>query len=205
MGNLEKQQDQTSWAEYYEKTMGADAHHTLQSALRLFEAAGVMTGFALDLGCGDGRDTMELLFRGWSVLAIDKDAAAIDRLEEQAGAMGHRLETKVADFQKETFPDAMLVNASLSLAYCEKEQFDATWEKVRKAVQKGGRFAGHFFGGKDDWAAAGKLVYHEREEIVQLLSGFEMEAFSEMECDVPGADGSGSKHWHIFHVVAQKQ
>ncbi|MEJ1932020.1 class I SAM-dependent methyltransferase [Nostoc sp. NIES-2111] len=35
--------------------------------------------FAVDLGCGDGRDTVELLRRGWRVLGIDGAQEAIAR------------------------------------------------------------------------------------------------------------------------------
>lgn len=37
-------------------------------------------GHALDLGCGDGRDTLPLLKRGFSVTAIDRSHAAIETL-----------------------------------------------------------------------------------------------------------------------------
>ena len=37
-------------------------------------------GLAVDLGAGTGRDTAELLRRGWRVIAIDREPEAIDRL-----------------------------------------------------------------------------------------------------------------------------
>nr|WP_237719508.1 class I SAM-dependent methyltransferase [Pseudomonas luteola] len=38
------------------------------------------TGVALDLGCGTARDTLELLARGWDVIAVDAQAKALERL-----------------------------------------------------------------------------------------------------------------------------
>ncbi|WP_354669623.1 methyltransferase domain-containing protein [Pseudomonas sp. WAC2] len=38
------------------------------------------TGVALDLGCGTARDTLELLARGWDVIAVDAQAEALERL-----------------------------------------------------------------------------------------------------------------------------
>lgn len=34
---------------------------------------GIKPDFAIDLGCGVGRDTIYLLHNGWKVLAIDKE------------------------------------------------------------------------------------------------------------------------------------
>ena len=34
---------------------------------------GIKPDFAIDLGCGAGRDTIYLLHNGWKVLAIDKE------------------------------------------------------------------------------------------------------------------------------------
>jgi len=39
-----------------------------------------LSGVALDLGCGDGRDTMLLIGRGFHVTAIDTSAVALEKL-----------------------------------------------------------------------------------------------------------------------------
>ena len=69
------------WGRYYEAAKGGGPRETLRLALDLFESEG---GWgerrAVDLGCGEGRDTLELLRRGWRVLAIDDEREAIERL-----------------------------------------------------------------------------------------------------------------------------
>src|SRR4051794_39635150 len=52
-----------------------------------------------ELGCGDGRDTLPLLAKGYSVLAIDISAVAIDNLRREASRIGvdKNLRTVVAD------------------------------------------------------------------------------------------------------------
>src|SRR6266480_3626651 len=63
----------TTWTRYYDAA-GEQPRETLLFALDRFDAeAGAEVGglFAVDLGCGTGRDSIELLRRGWRVLAID--------------------------------------------------------------------------------------------------------------------------------------
>ncbi len=72
--------DASGWAAYYRNTEGRPPRPTLLFALDRFAAP----GFAVDLGCGEGRDTIELLRRGWSVQAIDSEPTAIAGLTARA-------------------------------------------------------------------------------------------------------------------------
>ena len=65
------------WSRYY-AAAGQDPRETLLAALERFDAEG-RAGLAVDLGCGTGRDTFELLRRGWRVLAIDAQSEALYR------------------------------------------------------------------------------------------------------------------------------
>ena len=49
------------------------------TALAAFEEPGV----AIDLGCGEGRDTVEILRQNWAVLAIDQNPDAIASLRNR--------------------------------------------------------------------------------------------------------------------------
>ncbi|GAB3713977.1 class I SAM-dependent methyltransferase [Nocardiopsis oceani] len=46
------------------------------------------TGYALDLGCGDGGDALWLAHRGWNVTAVDISALAVSRLADLARSRG---------------------------------------------------------------------------------------------------------------------
>ncbi len=100
-------------------------------------AAATAPRFALDLGCGTGRDTVELLRRGWRVLAVDAEADAIAELaaRPKAVAAGDRIETRVARFETLAMPECDLVNSSFALPLCGPETFPALWQRIRTALR----------------------------------------------------------------------
>ncbi|WP_083830317.1 bifunctional 2-polyprenyl-6-hydroxyphenol methylase/3-demethylubiquinol 3-O-methyltransferase UbiG [Nesterenkonia sp. F] len=52
------------------------------------EAAGLPTGRALDVGCGEGGDALWLAARGWQVTGVDVSSVALARAAEAAEAVG---------------------------------------------------------------------------------------------------------------------
>lgn len=195
----------SDWTEYYEAA-GDEPRSTLLEALRRFDEEERRERFAVDLGCGSGRDTLELLRRGWSVLAIDGTAEAIERLGARPGldaSERQRLETRVARFGDAEWPAADLVNSSFALPFCPPEAFPALWRRIEGSLRAGGRFSGHLFGDRDGWSGEDELTFQTRGEVEDLLAGFEVERLEEVEEDGSTATGK-PKHWHLFHVVARR-
>jgi SAM-dependent methyltransferase len=194
------------WRSYYEKTGDRPPRSTLLCALALFDSQDPPGDqrLAVDLGSGNGRDTVELLRRGWRVLAIDAEAAAIEGLLARPGVTGTgRLETKVARFEDADLPGCDLVNSSFALPLCPPAAFPRVWQAIRGALGPGGRFAGQLYGDRDSWVGNPTITFHTRAELDALLAGFDIEHFREEEEDSVTPRGK-AKHWHIFHVVARK-
>jgi tellurite methyltransferase len=192
------------WQRYY-AAAGDAPRETLLDALARFEADAQPAGLAVDLGCGTGRDTLELLRRGWRVVAIDAEPAAIELLLDRPEAAGHhdRLETVVARLGEAEWPEAELVNASFSLPFCPPAEFEGTWQRVVDSLVHGGRFCGQLFGDHDGWAPADSLTFHSRAQVEELLAGLDVERLDELEQDGQTAVGD-PKHWHLFHLVARR-
>ena len=186
------------WARYYAAT-GGEPRETLLEALALLDEPGV----AVDLGCGTGRDTFELLRRGWRVFAVDAEEEAIQRVREHAAA-NERLTTEVARFEDAMLPPCDLVNASWSLPFCAPDTFAHVWERIVAALSSGGRFSGQLFGDRDGWAPAEDITFLTRDDAEQLFAPFELERFDEVEEDSQTAVGD-PKHWHVFHAIARKR
>ena len=58
----------------------------------------------LDLGCGDGRDVIEILLRGWKVVAVDAEPEALKRLAERKLPGDERITPIVSRFEDVPMP-----------------------------------------------------------------------------------------------------
>lgn len=200
--------DQQLWADYYQKLDGRPPRETVLKALELFAQEHIPSEkrTAVDLGCGAGQDTFELLRHGWSVLAMDKQPEAIQRIQSKLPPeIQPQLNTKVASFEALTnLPNAMLINASFSLPFCHPDHFDTLWTLIEQAIAANGRFAGNLFGDKDSWTNNPNMTFHSRSQAEALFTNFDMEFFAENDEDGTTALGK-EKHWHIFTIVARKR
>ena len=193
--------EETRWEGYYEKIQGRAPRPLLIDVLEKYPTGESL--HAIDLGCGDGTETVVLLSRGWNVLAVDGTHAAIERLMEKVPQDAQaRLQTQVARFEDVTLPQTDLIHASLSIPFCQPSQFPELWEKITNALNPGGRFAGHFFGVNDSWADDPDMTFHTRKQVRAMFEKFEIEHFHERDED--GEATSGPKHWHVFTVIARK-
>lgn len=213
------------WGGYFDALGHLPARETTLRAVALFDADGRadagagMGRVAIDLGCGDGRDTLELLARGWRVVAVDSSAEGLARLEARTPEERRgNLRTVMATFEElgaggeegarllgvEAGGGVDLVNASFALPFCAPGAFPGLWSLVRRSVRPGGRFAGQFFGPRDDWAKLPDRTHHSEAEIRNtLLAGFEIEFWQEEDRPTKGAEHP--KHWHLFHVVGKRR
>ncbi len=193
--------DSAHWDDYYQKIQGRPPRQLLLDALDKFPADAALQ--AIDLGCGDGTESVILLSRGWRVLAVDGEPAAIQRLLAKVSESDRsRLQTQISKFKDVALVPTDLIHASLSLPFCEPQDFNTLWTKIVNAIKPGGRFAGQFFGIRDSWATNPDMTFHTEDQVRALLDGFEVESFHERDED--GNATSGPKHWHVFTVIARK-
>ena len=159
---------------------------------------------AIDLGCGGGVETRELLRRGWHVIALDQEAAALDSTLGQAPPETRdRLTTQRAAFRSVLLPPADLIWAGLSLPFCHPEDFPRLWEQISTALRGGGRFAGDLFGVQHAWRDDTDKTFVTTEQVQSLLQSFEVELLSESEEERQTAF-RGMQHWHGFAIIARK-
>lgn len=191
------------WAAYYEKLRDRPPRRTLLAALDRFDPL-PPSALALDLGCGDGRDTVEMLRRGWRVIAVDAEPEALRQLQDRPLPTDAQLTPVLARLEDVPLPIGVhLVNSSFAMPLCEPEAFRRLWERIREGLSAGGRFSGQWYGPRDSWADRPGITFVDRQEARALLDGLDLELFDEEESDGVTPRGK-AKHWHIFHIVARK-
>jgi SAM-dependent methyltransferase len=192
------------WTPYYRAVARNPARDTAIFALDKFDEVPKPGRFAVDLGCGNGTDVRQFLKRGWRVLGIDKNLAPLRELVKRTAKRRRgRLTVRQGLLESTDIPQADLVNASFALPFCSPRAFPKLWERIRRALPPGSRFAGTFFGPRDDWAVARHMTFHRRSDLRKLFAGFQIEFLRETDSDSKTALGV-PKHWHRFEVVARR-
>lgn len=189
-----------SWNDYYQKVAQRPPRDLLIEAAELFPAP----GFAIDLGCGSGIETRELLRRGWRVLAIDQEAAAFAHVAAGVPlADRSRLTTQCVSFTDLTLPGADFIWAGLSLPFCPPHAFGRLWEQILAALAPNGRFAGDLFGVRNAWRSNPDLTFVTTEQLHTYLQACAIERLTEREEERTTAF-QGMQHWHEFAIIARK-
>jgi tellurite methyltransferase len=185
------------WSDFYRITRNSAPWPRLVRAVSLLGH----TGEALDLGCGAGRDTRYLLERGFSVTAVDREAASLATLADLRSDHLRLVQSAFEDF---TFGQYDLINAHFALPFTHKEHFPLVFTRLKAALNPGGIFVGQFFGVNDSWnVPSNPMTFFSREQSQNQLEGLEILEFEEEDKDGATADDM-PKHWHVYHIITRK-
>lgn len=158
---------------------------------------------AVEIGFGAGTDTLELLRRGWNVLAVDAQEDAARFLERRVPPRLRRSVTMLVEPMEELeLPPTDLVYASFSLPFCDPARFPGLWSAIRRALRPGGHFAGQLFGVQDEWHGQRQFSFFDRAGVLNLCRGMRVELLRETVEE--GRSFDGPKHWHFFDLIVEK-
>jgi SAM-dependent methyltransferase len=193
----------TDWAAYYRSTIGREPRPLFAKGIAAVERAGVAPGQAIEIGFGDGRETLALLEAGWRVLAIDPSPAAAAVLESQVPAdVADRLEIRSEPAEDADLLPFDLLYAGYSLPFLAADAFDRFWDATRERLRPGGILVVNFFGPRDSWAGRRSMRFIDVDAVRGLVDGLELLALDEEDQD--GDSFLGPKHWHVFDVIARR-
>jgi SAM-dependent methyltransferase len=107
------------------------------------ESLGIERGGAvLDLGCGTGRQAIELARRGYEVVAFDLSSAMLARAGEEAQSRSAKLNFVQGDMREMTFEEQFdgVYCWNTTFGYFEEEKNAQLVDRVRHALKSGGQF-----------------------------------------------------------------
>lgn len=194
-----------SWGDYndHQLTKGRGAREQLLDALEL---TGPGAGrLAVDLGCGAGLEALALARAGWRVEGFDLDPDAPGRFARHAPPeLAAQVRITVADLATAPpLPACALVHSSYALPYVGAGAFPQVWARVEEALSPGGWFVGQLFGDRDSFNdGSGAEAFLTAAQARSLFSGWTLHRWDEEDQDGPSF--TGTKHWHVFHVVARR-
>lgn len=187
---------------YYENTENALPHLMVKKFINM----SINPKYAIDLGCGAGRDTKYLIKKGWKVLAIDKEDTSEIISRKLNNDELEKFNFKCQNFENIELEKNDLLVANFSIPFCNKDYFNEFWNKISNCINLNGYFVGNFFGLNDSWANTRKqMVFLSKEQVLELFkNSFDIVEFNEVEKD--GKTGLGKmKHWHIYNIIAKKR
>jgi len=194
---------EVDWAAYYRHTLGRDARPLFARGVEAMVAADVPSGQAVEIGFGDGTETLLLLGAGFTVLAIEAtpDAEAVLR-PRVPRRDARRLEIRIAPAEDVELPSFDLLYSGYVFSFLGPEAFRRFWTGVRAHLRPGGFLVFNIFGVHDTWAVEPDMTFLDRDGVHRLVDGLDVLEIREEDQD--GDSFSGPKHWHIFDVIARR-
>lgn len=195
------------WLPYYKAVAAQPVSPTLARALALPDLyQSGRDNRAVDLGCGEGRDSLELLSAGWTVVAVDNFHAGITRLQELAGQrnLAERLQVIEESFVTADWGTVDLVSAHLALPYCPPAQFASLWERIVKSLRDGGVLTTQLFGERHSGAKLLYVSHVTRTQVDELLKEFDVLKLEEIETTGKWASGEAATV-HEYQILARKK
>lgn len=191
----------SEWSDYYHSTLSKPLHPLFS----ILEPHLPSTGHAIDLGCGVGHAVKWLAEKGWQVDAFDGHPTALEIVASRLdGNSASRVKLCHAMLEEVHLEPASynLVIAAYSLFFVEsKQSLIQVWKMVQAALKPGGLFLFELLGPRDEWSD--ELLTHDREELDNLLAGWQVLHFEEAEQDGHTSQGT-AKHWHVYHVIVRR-
>ena len=175
--------------------------------LKTLDMPDLNVGLALDLGCGSGSDSLELLRQGWQVTSIDKSEEGINFLKAQIED-DDSIEIKNTSFEdmKLLKNNYDLIYSRYALYFCQKTNWQSVWKEIKESLKSGGMISMHLFGINDGFKNSkrhGDMTFFSKDDIKETFKEFKIIFEHEDEHDAKSAVGQ-MKHWHVFTIVAQK-
>jgi len=164
-------------------------------------------GFALDLGCGEGKFSILMAQNGLTVDAVDESAIKLNVLRDTKGILDiHTFCEDVGRFNIPVGKYKTAVARNIFPFIKDKEIVKKIITSVATGLTSGGKFGLTLFGPKDAWAPNPKMSFFEHSEILSTLEKAGLELIDKEEYEGEGYTMANEiKHWHIHTYITRKK
>ena len=162
-------------------------------------------GDCLDIGCGEGRDSLLMASRGHRILSVDASENGLARLQRVATAEGfsisvEQIDVREADFGRERFD---LIYARTVLDHISKEESELVAKKMCDSLKPQGQLVVEVFSATDPGNCLGGLPASDLAGLVQhyftakeLFEMFPMFHLLSLDRCFRHDDTHGTPHFH---------
>jgi trans-aconitate methyltransferase len=192
--------DEQSWEERYREKTAVWSGKPNQRLVD--EASELPVGTALDVGCGEGGDTLWLASRGWKVTAVDFSTVALNRAAGHLGDLAEGVEWVHADLTKWTPPVGHFALVTAQFMHLPTADREPLYARLAEAVAPGGTLliVGHVVNDLQVAAHRPAEMFFTADEIAKSLDATRWEIVVAEERPRPALVHEGEIH-HVSDVV----
>lgn len=165
---------------------------------------------ALDIGFGEGRDTMFLLSKNVNVSALDINkhhCTQLASLQKQKKLKNLKIiNDDIVNYNLQKW-HYDLVNCQWIMFFIKEEKYEELIERIWNSLKPQGIFTGQFLGIKDEWnqlSPHNKLSFIKKAAFQKLFSHYFI-CYQSEELFYKTTKKNIPKKWHVHNVIAQKK
>ncbi len=164
-------------------------------------------GKILDLGCGNGEDSLQLAQLGYQVDAVDKNPATLANLRATKTNPTIRIqEDDMTNFIINPRTYQVIITNNSLFFLSTREQILEIIQKATDGLIDKGIFAFSLLGPNDEWTKDERaLINFDYQEIQDLLSQIKLKLYFKSTEEGYGQTKSGNlKYWHLHRFFYQR-
>ncbi len=182
---------------------------TPNNFIKELEDKGLLTGegFALDLGCGEGRDSFYLVQKGYKVTSVDYNKESIEILKENTEKLPeHIIISDITEFDIPESKYAFIIANNVLPFINDKNKVKEVILHMVKGLAHEGKIYFTLFGNYDEWSNnKSSMSFWTYDETHNLLEDLGLKIINRTTEERYGPTMKGTiKYWHIHKFLYEK-